>query len=177
VGLEMATTLRKVTKADRGLLHSWRNQDHVRFNMYTSHKITQDEHHSWFDAVMIDESKKFWIIQSDGEDIGMVNLYDIDFDRSECCWAFYIGRTDMTGKGIGSAVETRILNIVFGELKLSKLKCEVLAFNEGVIYLHKKFGFKQTGILKARVERDGEPVDSICLEMTAEAWGKSSLAA
>ena len=173
----MATTLRKVTIADRGLLHSWRNQDHVRFNMYTSHKIKQDEHYAWFDAVMMDESKMFWIIQCDGEDVGMVNLYDIDFDQSECFWAFYIGRTDMTGKGIGSAVERQILNIVFYQLKLAKLKCEVLAFNEGVIYLHKKFGFKQTGLLEGRVERDGEAIDAICLEMLAEDWAASSLAA
>jgi len=172
----MTVSLRKVIETDKDLLHSWRNQDHVRYNMYTSHKISLEEHYAWFDAVMSDETKIFWIIQCDGEDIGLVNLYDIDFDQSECCWAFYIGRQDQTGKGIGSSVETQILNYVFHDLKLAKLKCEVLAFNEGVIYLHKKFGFKQTGIVEARVERDGAPVDALCFEVLAEDWARSSLA-
>ena len=45
--------------------------------MYTDHRITDAEHARWFAGAMSDETKRYWIIELDGEPVGLANLYDI----------------------------------------------------------------------------------------------------
>ena len=62
----------------------------------------------------------------------------------------------MRGAGIGGKVEYNILSYVFDTLKYHKLCCEVLGFNEVVIKMHKKFGFKEEGIFKEHIYKNNQ---------------------
>ena len=77
-------TLRDVTPEDSGKILAWRNSDEVRPYMYTDHKISQDEHDRWFAGIPGDRRRRYWIIQMDGLDVGLINLYDIDERHRRC---------------------------------------------------------------------------------------------
>jgi hypothetical protein len=59
--------------------------------MYTDHYITEEEHDHWFQSAIHDPTRRYWIIVSDGQDVGLVNLYAIDQRHMRCHWAYYIG--------------------------------------------------------------------------------------
>ncbi|MBW8723957.1 MAG: UDP-4-amino-4,6-dideoxy-N-acetyl-beta-L-altrosamine N-acetyltransferase [Inquilinus limosus] len=153
-------SLRRVEPGDSDRMFTWRNLPHVAIHQYSDHEITRPEHDAWFARILADPRRVYWIIQDGGEPIGLANLVDIDQQNSKCSWAFYLGASDLRGKGIGSWVELKVLDYVFLELKLNKLCCEVLTSNPGVVRMHKRFGFQEEGLLRAHVRKGGQFLDA-----------------
>src|SRR5262245_59260622 len=114
-------TLRDIQSNDKDTIRGWRNTPEISRYMYTDREIGQEEHEVWFSSVFKDPSCKYWIIVCDGEDVGLVNLYNIDRTNSRCYWAFYVIGSNLRGKGVGTVVEYLVLMYVFNERKLSKL--------------------------------------------------------
>jgi RimJ/RimL family protein N-acetyltransferase len=71
---------------------------------------------------------------------------------------------------VGTCVEYAVLNYVFDELKLEKLCCEVLAFNKGVVEMHRRFGFVQEGLFRKHIWKRDEFQDVVCLAILQEEW-------
>lgn len=146
-----------------------RNEPDVRNNMYTNHEISGDEHDAWMKRAAADERTQMFAVEVDSAIVGAVGLTAMAPAHRRSEWAFYLSHSTQ-GKGIGSALEFKFLNLAFGDFGLHKLNCEVLAFNEAVIALHKKFGFREEGVRRAHISRDGQWIDTILLGMTAGEW-------
>ncbi len=162
--------LRDLCPEDREMIRNWRNLPEIARNMYTDHEITPEEHKKWFEAIGGDTSRRYWIINYNGRDIGLVNLYAIDRRNRRCHWALYIVDAAAQRKGIGGFVERAIMKYVFEEMMLEKLCCEVLAFNHPVIKVHQSFGFIEEGRLRNHYIKNGQPVDVICFGILKEEW-------
>src|SRR5206468_47861 len=162
--------LRAIQQGDKEMMRAWRNMSHVAMYMYTDHEITIEEHGRWFKRIQNDPSVKYWIIQIDGRDVGVANLFNVDEYNKRCFWAFYLADTGLRGGGLGSFIEYAVLSYVFDNRKMEKLCCEVLAFNESVVSLHTKFGFKQEGYFRKHVVKGNQRVDIYCLGMLREEW-------
>ena len=163
-------TLRDVQPEDKDKLREWRNLPEVCKYMYTDHHITVEEHEKWFQIALCDPTRRYWIITLDQEDVGLVNLCDIDSRNKRCYWAYYIANPQTRGKGVGSFVEYWVLSYVFDHLRLNKLCGEVLASNQGVLHIHQGFGFIQEGYLRQHVFKGGKPVDVVSISMLREEW-------
>lgn len=163
-------SLRDLTPADSAMLHQWRNLPEVAQYMYTDHQITAEEHRIWFDSIRDNTTRRYWIITSDGEDVGLANLYSIDRENQRCFWAFYIARPQQRGKGIGGFVEFQVLQYVFDTLKLNRLCCEVLASNQAVVEMHKGFGFAQEGYFRQHIWKAGAAQDVVSLAILRSDW-------
>jgi UDP-4-amino-4,6-dideoxy-N-acetyl-beta-L-altrosamine N-acetyltransferase len=132
----------------------WRNSEPVRRNMYTSHLITPEEHKIWWDKVSADSQCEYFIAFAGAADVGVVSFSQIDSASRTAFWAFYASPDPV--RGTGSRMELAALDMAFNGLKLRKLCCEVLSFNESVIRLHKKFGFVEEGVFRDQhVNADG----------------------
>lgn len=164
------TSLRDVQAEDRDMIREWRNMSKVADYMYTDHVISPEEHAAWFSKILKDPSCKYWVIVCDGEDVGVLYLYNIDQKNHRCYWGFYVISPNVRGKGVGSYAEFTILNYVFDELKLQKLCCEVLAFNAGVVEMHRRFGFQQEGLFRKHIMKGGTFNDIVCLAILREEW-------
>lgn len=162
--------LRPIESSDRENLRSWRNNPEISKYMYLDHYISKQEHNKWFDKIRHDETKKYWIIYFDGIKAGLVNLYDIDNINQRCSWAFYIANLNTRGKGVGSFVEYFVLDYVFNTLCLNKLICEVFEFNEAVIRMHKKFGFKEEGLFRNHIYKNNKPYNVHYLSILRDEW-------
>jgi UDP-4-amino-4,6-dideoxy-N-acetyl-beta-L-altrosamine N-acetyltransferase len=164
--------LRPVRLDDREKIYLWRNMPEVAKYMYTDHQITEEEHNLWFDAVQKGSGRKYWIIVYEKEEVGLVNLYDIDPLNRRCFWAFYIASKNVRGKGVGSIVEYHILKHVFEDLDYNKLCCEVLSSNHTVVDMHKNFGFQEEGLYRQHRIKNSQFVDVVALGMLRSEWNE-----
>ncbi|GAK91042.1 flagellin modification protein FlmH [Nonlabens ulvanivorans] len=117
-----------------------------------------------------DKSSKYWIIEFDGKDLGLASLTNIDNNLSSCYWAFYLGDTSVRGAGIGAKVEYNVLSHVFDELSLNKLRCEVFEFNNNVIKMHEKFGFRREAFYREHCFKNKDWQNVIGLAMLKKEW-------
>ena len=107
--------------------------------------------------------------------VGLSNIVAIDPSHGTAEWGFYIGAEDAP-QGSGSVMEFLTLEEAFGPLQIRKLTCEVLAFNERPLKMHRKFGFVQEGVLRAHKLHDGTYEDVVQLALFADEWPRHSRA-
>ena len=168
--------LRDVGEADRTRLRDWRNLPDVSRWMYSDHEISPAEHDRWFDAALADPARRYWIIELDGEPVGLANLADISREHRRCAWAYYLASPAVRGKGVGAFVEFWMIEHVFGVLGLEKLWCEVLIENEAVWKLHESFGFRREALFRRHVWKGGEPRDVVGLGLLKDDWARARAA-
>jgi UDP-4-amino-4,6-dideoxy-N-acetyl-beta-L-altrosamine N-acetyltransferase len=162
--------LRAVTPGDKDRLLVWRNSPEVAAYMYTDHQISDDEHARWFAGIGGDPRRAYWIIEMDGEPVGLANFYDIDRRHSRGAWAYYLAEPAVRGRGIGGYVELLMIERAFGEFGLAKLWCEVLESNKGVVRMHQRFGFKEEARLRRHILKNGAWEDVLGLGLLADEW-------
>lgn len=161
--------LRALRQEEIELILSWRNAPEVRANMYTNHEITLEEHLAWWGNVSKSESHQYFMYEFEGRPLGVVGFTGINHRQENATWAFY--SSPKAPKGTGSKMEFLALDYAFDRLDLHKLHCEVLAFNNSVIKLHEKFGFKVEGILREHYKAaDGCFVNIYVLGLLAHEW-------
>ncbi len=163
-------SFRPLQRADQQQILSWRNLPQIRRYMLTDHVISAAEHAEWFNRVLDNPKYRHWIICCDHQDVGLLNLYDIDPANRRCYWGFYVAGTSVRGKNVGMFAEFCVLQHVFEELRFRKLSCEVLDFNRGVLRLHQAFGFVEEGRLRQHIVRGDEAHDVICLGILDSEW-------
>ena len=159
---------RDIQDNDLELILSWRNAPSVRQNMYTRHEISLEEHHRWWKVVSDRNDQRYFLYENAGTPLGVVSFTQINASDSNSSWAFYASPD--APRGTGSRMEFLALEKAFGEIGLHKLYCEVLAFNEPVVKLHKKFGFNVEGTFSEQHQMDGDYVDVIRLGILKIEW-------
>lgn len=164
-------TLRAMEAEDAEMVLAWRNQDHIRKNMYTDHIIGADEHQTWTDRMIADPRCDYYIFEHQKRPIGLVGFYDILSEHRRADWAFYLGVTDAP-KGAGPTMEYFAIEQLFAKHDVDKLCCEIFTFNAGVIKLHERFGFTHEGLLKAHYQKDG-PQDVARMALFKEVWDET----
>lgn len=163
-------TLARCADAQLERLRQIRNEDSVRNAMYTTHVIAPAAHAQWLQAMNTSDTVQVYALLLAGEVVGSASITKIDRRNLSADWAFYLSET--ARGGIGRLTEYAILNHVFDALAFEKLNCEVLAFNEPVIEMHKQFGFTHEGTRRQEKLREGKRHDVVLLGMTREEWAR-----
>jgi len=163
--------LRPLHIEDKAMVLSWRNQERVRRFMYTDHVISTDEHERWLSQALANTSARYLIFEFNSRPVGFVSFSNLEPIQLRGSWAYYLGETDVPN-GTGSAMEFLALDYAFEHLKIRKLCCEVFGFNESVIKLHQKFGFRQEGLFAAHVLKSRVFEDVVVLAIFASDWMK-----
>ncbi|HWA22388.1 MAG TPA: UDP-4-amino-4,6-dideoxy-N-acetyl-beta-L-altrosamine N-acetyltransferase [Caulobacterales bacterium] len=168
----MNVRLRPLAAADCDAVRDWRNRPHVAAMMYTDHEISAGEHATWFAAALIDQTKRYYIVETleDGGWTGAGLAGFTHIEEQSASWAFYLADAETRGRGLGAQTEFLMLGKAFDELGLHRLRCEVLAINARVVALHESFGFRRIALLAGRVVKNGAPHDVVALEMKREDW-------
>src|SRR5690606_22473244 len=98
----------------------------------------------------------------------VVYFYNIGKTNSNAFWGFYAA--EGSARGVGSRMEYEALQYAFHDLNLHKLNCEVIATNDKVLRLHKKFGFLQEGLFRDFHFNGHEHVDVVRMGILCEEW-------
>ena len=164
--------LTELAEEHRRQVLEWRNNPDVARYMYQTERIAREVHDAWFSKLLVAQDRKGWAIVMDGKPVGAAFVDGIDARNRRASWAFYLADGSTRGRGVGSAVEFLVLEQAFGQLRLHKLCCEVLSFNQAVVTMHRKFGFVQEGLQREHWLRDGEWLDVHMLAMFESTWAE-----
>jgi UDP-4-amino-4,6-dideoxy-N-acetyl-beta-L-altrosamine N-acetyltransferase len=140
-----------MTIEDADQLLQWRNSPEVARWMLDDRPIAESDHIAWLQARIDSPADRYWIIESDGRDVGLVHLDDVESGDGTASWGFYIGDPNARGCGVATAALTRVLEIAFDELHLSRVRAEVLDFNAPSLALHERLGFTRAGVERDRI--------------------------
>ena len=73
--------LRPVEESDSERLFTWRNLPEVRQYMFNDGTIRLDGHLRWLAKILVDPTRRDWIIEHDEVPVGLISLTDIDDDN------------------------------------------------------------------------------------------------
>jgi UDP-4-amino-4,6-dideoxy-N-acetyl-beta-L-altrosamine N-acetyltransferase len=160
--------LRAATDADRDAVLAWRNHPQVRHASLSRHEIGAAEHAAWWAAVRADPTRRLLIYERRGTPAGVVAFADLDSDVA--AWGFYldVASLEATGELLPAwlELERAAVEHAFGELAVSALGGETLAWNTPVIALHRRFGFAVRSTYV--VDVDGAPQEVVWTQRDRE---------
>ncbi|TFB13458.1 N-acetyltransferase [Filobacillus milosensis] len=157
--------LRKVSQDDVELYHSWRNDMDVMYTTNPSLDLySLEETRSFVENILISsESSKSYIITQKENDIaiGITSLINIDYKNRNAECIIDIGEKDYWGQGYGSEALQILINYAFLELNLHRVSLRVFSFNDKAIKMYEKLGFKEEGISRESLFRNGNWEDIV----------------
>lgn len=170
--------LRKMTEQDVEVYHSWRNDARVMETTTPYLDVyTPEETDAFVRSVILGSSNSKSYIIADVEiekPIGIMSLISIDYKNRNAELIIDIGEPDYWGKGYGQEALQILLQYAFHELNLHRLSLRVFDFNERAIRLYPRMGFKQEGVMKETLFRNGAWHDIIYMGLLQSEYMKQS---
>ena len=103
------------------------------------------------------------VLESTGEVVGHGEIGAVDqSNRSAFIARVLVGPSALRGKGIGSGIVERILQVAFGELDLHRVALHVLDFNRAAMECYERSGFQHEGTLRD-ARRHGQEYLNVCI--------------
>ncbi|MGE5702707.1 MAG: GNAT family N-acetyltransferase [Clostridia bacterium] len=102
--------------------------------------------------------------------IGYVEIDGILWNHRVAGIAIAIGTQTQRGRGYGREALERLLAFAFMELNLHRVQLTVFAYNQPAITLYEKMGFKQEGVYREFLCRDGQRHDMLLYGMLEREW-------
>lgn len=159
--------LRKMEREDMENYHTWRNDLDVMATTSPSLDVYSFEETKNFveDFMLNSHSSKSYIIEmkEDRLPIGVTSLIHIDTKNRNAECIIDIGEKNYWGKGYGSEALSLLLDYAFLELNLHRVSLRVFSLNERAIHLYHKLGFKQEGVVRESLYRNGKWHDLIMM--------------
>lgn len=146
---------------------AWRNQETNRAVSIQSHVITPEEHAAWWERVKADPTRQVMMFESAGRTLGVVTYFDLDRDAGSTWWGFYLDSETIEAEGIGLTAWMQVMgdgvDHAFDELGVDVLLGEVLAHNEAVRMMNRRFRFVE-GEPEQR-EAEGRTIEAIPIRL------------
>jgi len=161
--------LRPITEDDLNIVLRWRNSEVVRRFMLKDHIITQEEHKKYYHRILKDQSCEWLVAEFRGRPMGVVCIKEINRKDGTCTWGMHIGE-DMRNSGIGVLMEIHAIDRMVEHHAIRKIWGETLESNRRIILMHKKFGFKEEGVLRKHVRRGEKYEDVIATALFTYKW-------
>lgn len=135
--------LKPLEASDIEDLRNLRNRNKQFFATQT--EITKEGQEKWYrNYLQKDNDIMFKVVLSEKPEqfIGAVAVYDIDREAKTCEFGrIVIDKELVSEKGIGTETVEGICQFAFSELRMQKIKAEVLKENARAIAVYKKVGF------------------------------------
>lgn len=162
-----AIRLRPIVMQDLKYLNLWKNNEEIyKYLGGGFQPVSIDQHRLWIESLidMSGVNRRFIIEKFDGEPIGMVGLYDIQWVHRICEIGIFIGEQEARGKGYASDACRVIERYAYEHLNLRKIKLKVVADNDAGLAFWTKSGYAIVGKYIQERYIKGEYRDLILME-------------
>lgn len=164
--------LRAIERADIPNFVRWFNDPEVRRFLLRHRPLSQAEEERWFEEQLSRTDTLILAIEVQvGEEwvhIGNIGLHRIDLKNRTATLGIVIGEKAFWGKGYGREALRVLLRYAFFELGLHRVELETFAFNERALRCYRAVGFKEVGVRRQALFRDGAFHDLILMDLLAE---------
>ena len=153
--------LRELSKEDIPKLNAWRNNPDLISSLGTGFRyISEEVDETWFQDYLDNRDKAVRLaIVAEGNYVGNINLTNINTTHRNAEFSILIGDDRYRGKGIGFYVSTKILEHGFKDLGLKRIWLTVVTTNDAALKLYSRIGFKEEGILRTAIYKNGTFLD------------------
>jgi RimJ/RimL family protein N-acetyltransferase len=165
--------LRPMNRAtDLEFCQRWINHPDVRHFLTQSLPITLEDEGKWFDSLIGNKSNITLgiVVKESGELIGVMSLIHIDWLNRTAVTGTWIGGQEHRGKGYGTDAKMILLAYAFLTLNLRKICSGAIAFNGASLRFNAKCGYKEEGVLKQQVYKDGQYYDEFLTAVFKDDW-------
>ncbi len=162
---------RRMSADDLEKLRIWRMSPEMTRFLLTDPIITPEAQKKWYESVKDGKKYKCWIINSDGVDIGYVNLADIDEvnKRTDGPGAF-ICEEEYRGRGLAKHIIMNLQRHAFEDLGLHKLYGPIISANAAAIAAYLKSGWQIEGYCRDHIYKNGRFWDVVMVGMLEDRW-------
>ena len=147
----------------------WIKDDEViRYSLSIFQKMkTEEQLMVWLCNTIKDTSTFNRGIFLEGTDqlIGYAGICDLSSTNKSGEYFIFIGDKNYWGKGIGTEVTKKMIELGFGELNLNRIMLTVSEPNKGGVKAYQRAGFKLEGKWREACYRDGEFHDKFVMSV------------
>ena len=153
-----------------GTLRRWRSDPEVTRYWATQASPTPEEMHAWLDRNRA-ASVLMWLIEDEhSRPIGYIDLFDLDSANRKAELSLMIGERGVWGQGYAREALRTLLRHAFapvttGGLGLHKIYLSVFAENVAAKRTYAACGFREDGVLRDDIYRDGAWHDQILMSV------------
>jgi diamine N-acetyltransferase len=143
--------LRPCEPDDLELLYKWENDTalwHITNTYIPYSKNTLKQYISSIQDIYTDKQLRLMIENTNGEAVGMIDLFDFDAFHQRAGIGILIADTALRGQGLGSDALKVLIRYAKEMLDTKILFCNVLESNKPSLSLFSKCGFEITGTKK-----------------------------
>ncbi|OQY09032.1 MAG: GNAT family N-acetyltransferase [Marinitoga sp. 4572_148] len=108
-------------------------------------------------------------LKETNEYIGGCGINNVDWKNSVATVGVFIGKP-FFNKGYGTEAMDLLVDFVFNEMNMNKVKLHVFSFNKRAIKSYEKVGFKVEGVLREQIFREGKYHDEIIMGLLRREW-------
>lgn len=141
----------------------WRNDDEIWSTLVgTKYFVSSSYEKKWVEDSISNSQRNLKLaicLKENDEYIGNIYLNDIDYKNKNANYGIIIGEKSYWGKGIAKEAIILILHYAFMDLGLMRIQGRYLVNNMASINACKRCGFKEEGILRKAVFKNGEYKD------------------
>ena len=159
---------KKLDKSYLDLIYKWRTDEAVSKYLFTNIPNSFDRHKKWFDNIVTDSNYKYWVIIFNTIPIGIANLALIDRNNFRVSAGYYIGEKDY--RSLGAIPLPYLYNYVFTVMKFKKIYGEVIAENKSIRKIHEMHGYREVGVYKDHIFKEGKFHDVVLVELLSDTW-------
>jgi len=113
----------------------------------------------WVEDLILKDNQTFIYFAitriNNDEIIGYTSISEIDYRNGTCFWSGIKLDSAKAGKGIGTEVALKVLKYVFEELRMERCRAECLEQHEVALRLMLKVGYKQEGLMRKTIFKNG----------------------
>lgn len=166
--------LREYRKEDIPVAQNYINDPEVKRLLHPGipYLYTFEDEQKWFDNLSATKDVYSFAIETldDKKYIGGCGVNKIDWKNRVAEVGIFIGDKEYWNKGYGSDAMKIMVEFIFHQMNINKVKLNVFSFNERAIKSYEKCGFKKEGILRQEVYRDDKYYDAIIMGMLKEEY-------
>lgn len=163
-----------VTKEDLPTLVQWyQDADFLRlYDSVPAGPQTEEQLAERISAAQKSDSDFIFAIRPiyDDDLLGLVELDGIQWNHGTAALSIAIGDAGRRGQGYGREAMALILRFAFHELNLHRVFLTVFAYNQAAIALYEQLGFRQEGVYREHLQRDGERHDMLLYGLLRHEW-------
>lgn len=167
--------LRMLEERDGEQIIIWRNQKEIINQLFSNFGIIKKQHDQWFESYVNNSKRLEFIIETkeNKKPIGTVGLNNIDYKNQKAELGILIGEFSEQSKGYGFEAISKLLVYAFNEMNMQKISLQTFYDNIKAINLYKKNGFKEDGVLRNEIYKNGKFKDVIVMSLLREEWKES----
>lgn len=134
--------LQRLEEKDLEMVRQWRNSDPIRLNMKYQEIISSEMQLKWF-ANLDKKTNYYFIIKTDEQPVGLVNLKEIDFTLLQAEAGIFIGDAEHLNTLTPLLATIAIMEYAFEELKLKTLRAQIASNNVKAILFNESIGYEK----------------------------------